>query len=198
MNGLINLMIEWFMRDTYGDTAWAEVMRDLDLGFDGFEALLGYDAQITQHLLDAVAGHLGKAVDEVMEDIGTYLVSHPNTEGVRRLLRFGGVDFVDFLQSLDDLPGRARLALDDLRLPAMELAERGPGLYALRVGRDGDMPVRLGHVVLGLLRGMADDYGALALCEHHGQDGGHEVIGICLAERDFARGRSFELGMRRA
>ena len=198
MNGLINLMMERFVRDTYGTDQWAGVMQDLDLGFEGFEALLDYDARITRRLLDTVALHLGKPAEEVLEDIGTYLVSHPNTERVRRLLRFGGVDFVDFLHSLDDLPDRARLALDELHLPALELSERGPGLYELSVGRDGDVPVRLGHVVLGLLRAMADDYGALALLEHRGRRAGHEVIGICLAERDFARGRTFELGMRRA
>jgi hypothetical protein len=111
MHGLINRAVECFVRDAYGDDRWAEVARAAALDFDGFEAMLSYDGAITRQVLDGITKSLGKPHDDVLEDIGTYLVSHPNTEVLRRLLRFGGVDFVDFLHSLDELPERARLAV---------------------------------------------------------------------------------------
>jgi hypothetical protein len=50
--------------------------------------------------------------------------------------------------------------------------------------------------MVGLLRAMADDYGALVMLERAGGSGDREVIGITLIETAFAEGRSFELGAR--
>ena len=56
---------------------------------------------------------LGRPVAGMMEDLGTYLIMNPSFPAVRRLLRFSGVTFLDFLHSLDDLPDRVRLAVPD-------------------------------------------------------------------------------------
>ena len=72
-------------------------------------------------MLDAAARYLDKPRLVALEDIGTYLASHLNVEALRRLLRFGGAHFVDFLYSLDDLHDLARLAVDDLELPTVTL-----------------------------------------------------------------------------
>ncbi|MDZ7908979.1 MAG: heme NO-binding domain-containing protein [Gemmobacter sp.] len=117
MHGLINRSIQCFLRDTYGAPVWATIVREAGLGFDSFETMLTYDAALTDAVLEAAARVLGKPRDYVLEDLGTYLVTHENTQAVRRLLRFGGVSFADFLHSLEDLPGRARLALPDIELP---------------------------------------------------------------------------------
>jgi hypothetical protein len=53
-----------------------------------------------------------------------------------------------------------------------------------------------GHVMLGLLRAMADDYGALVLLDHQGMTEGAEVISIHILEQSFAEGRRFELAAR--
>jgi len=109
------------------------------------------------------------------------------------LLRFGGVSFVEFLHSLDDLPARARMAVDDLRLPELELFEHAQNTFELTCRHDRK---GFGHVVMGMLRTMADDYGALVFLEHQGMYQGAEVIDITLIESAFAEGRSFELGVR--
>lgn len=195
MHGLINRAVERFVRDTYGRDVWIGTIQRLDLGYTEFEAMLAYDPEITEQVLAEVGARLARGRDDLLEDIGTYLVSHPATEPLRRLLRFGGVDFVDFLHSLDDLPERARLAVADLGLPALELQDRGDGHYQLHVGLPKGHDLRLGPVVVGLLRAMADDYGALALVGHQGDVAGHEVIEIRLLEEGFAHGRAFVLGV---
>jgi hypothetical protein len=194
MYGLVNRAIERFVRDTYGRDVWIETVRRLDLGFTEFESMMTYDPEITEQVLAAVGARLDRGRDDLLEDIGIYLVSNPATEALRRLMRFSGVDYVDFLHSLDDLPERARLAVADLDLPALELRDQGVGVYRLHVGLPERHGLRLGPVVMGLLRAMADDYGALALVEHQGTDGGYEIIEVRLLDEGFASGRAFVMG----
>ncbi len=190
MHGLINRSIQCFLRDTYGEAAWREVARRADIGLDNFEAMLIYDIAVTDRVIDAAAALLERPRDGVLDDFGTYLVSHPNLERLRRLLRFGGVSFVDFLHSLDDLPDRARLALPDLDLPLLEL--QGSSSDCFRLACRSPL-AGAGHVIVGLLRAMADDYGALVLLEHEGSRGGAEIVAIHLLETRFAAGRRFDL-----
>lgn len=190
MHGLINRSLQCFLRDSYGGSVWAAVARDAALGFDSFEAMLTYDPALTDAVILAATQHLNRPRDALLEDLGTYLVSHPNVEALRRLLRFGGVTFVDFLHSLEDLPGRGRLAVPDLNLPHFALVEDGEDHFSLACRG----PVQGGgHVMMGLLRSMADDYGTLVMLDHQGMQGDAEMIGIHILDQSFAAGRRFDL-----
>ncbi|KMK68095.1 heme NO-binding domain-containing protein [Puniceibacterium sp. IMCC21224] len=191
MHGLINRTLQFFLQDTYGLECWHDIAAAADLSVPEFEAMLQYDASVTDAVLDAATRRLGKPRDDLLEDVGTYLVSHPHTESLRRLMRFGGVNFCDFLHSLEDLPDRTRLAVPDLDLPTLELDEFEQNCFALRcIGPiDG-----FGHVLVGVLRAMADDYGALVLLEHEGRTEMQESISITLIETDYSEGREFDLG----
>lgn len=190
MHVLMNRSIECFIRDTYGATAWRDIAAAAGLEFDRFEALMTYDDALIYKVIDAAAAQLSKPGEELLEDLGPYLVSHPNLEGIRRLLRFGGENFVEFLYSLDDLPDRARLAVSDLTLPVLDLRDHSPGTLTLRCA--GDYP-GFGYVMVGVLRAMADDYGDLAVLEHLGRNGDEEMISIQLMETSFTQGRAFDL-----
>ena len=194
MHGLVNRAVERFTRDTYGREMWHGITQRLDLGVTEFEAMLSYDDDITHEVLGELALTLNKPVPAVLEDIGTYLVSHPNLEALRRLLRFGGMDFVEFLHSLDDLPGRVRLAVPDLVVPLLTLEEHARDHYSLMVGPLPGGRAGFGAVMMGLLRAMADDYGALVFLEHKGARVGYEIIEVRLVEQAFTRGRAFDLG----
>jgi len=192
MHGLINRAIERFVRDTYGRDVWGCVMRRAALDYTEFESMLTYEQHVTHDVLSAVAHVLERPLQDILEDIGTYLVSSPNVEALRRLLRFGGPTFTEFLHSLDDLPARARLAVPDLILPDLELREHGDGRFSALCR--GQAP-GFGHVIVGLLRALADDYGALAVLEHKGGSDGLEIIEIRLLAVEHASGRSFDLGI---
>ncbi len=190
MHGLINRSLQCFLRDTYGQPVWSAIARNAELGFDSFEAMLTYDPTLTDAVIDAAARYLKRPRDAILEDLGTYLVSHPKLEPLRRLLRFGGATFVDFLNSVEDLPGRGRLAVPDLNLPNLSLTDSGTDRFMLACRS----PLfGTGHVMLGLLRAMADDYGALVLLEYLGNHGGEDVISIHILDQSFAAGRHFEL-----
>lgn len=193
MHGLVNRGIQRFVIDTYGEGKWRAAMARAGFDFTDFEAMWHYDRSVTPRLLQSVSDVLDRPRDELLEDIGTYLVSHKNVEALRRLLRFGGVDFVDFLHSLDDLPDRARLAVSDLVLPRLELSEESADTYVLRCY---SQELGWGRLFMGVLRAMADDYGTLAVLTHLGTEGTCDVLQIKLLETEFAVGRGFELSAR--
>lgn len=190
MHGLINRSIQSFLKETYGADFWAETAVAANLGFESFEALMPYDDVLTSRVIDAASVKLGKPKNAILEDLGTYLASHPNLEPVRRLLRFGGETFVEFLHSLDDLPGRALMAVPQLALPSLDLREHSHGNFTLHC--DFGFPGH-GHVLVGILRVMADDYGSLAVLEHLGGGGRAEMISVKMLDSGFSRGRSFDL-----
>lgn len=199
MHPLINRSIFCFLRDTYGVGTWRRVALSVGLMPDAAEALMAAGGDEAERLVAAAAEDLGKPQAVLLEDMGTYLVSHPNAEAVRRLLRFSGETFEEFLHSLEDLPGRARLAVNDLVLPAMDVLEEGDSIYRVRVP-SADRGFQ--SVLTGVLRAMADDYGALVMLETEERaevaagEGEAELrssILVTLHDSMFAEGKHFEL-----
>ncbi len=190
MHGLANRAIQRFVSDVYGEVIWSEVASTAALGFETFEPLLTYDPTITESVINAAAFELGRPRADFLEDLGQYLVSHPNSEATRRLLRFGGATFTAFLGSLEDLPERARLALPDRRFPRITVHEVGAGNFILMVEAEIE---GIGNILLGAIRGMADDYGALATLGHRGRFRGAERLTVLVHDEGFSEGRQFEL-----
>ena len=191
MHGLINRAVQCFVQDSYGAQKWIEVTRIAGVDFIEFEAMLTYDDALTHQIIEGAATALNRSRADLMEDIGTYLVSHPNVEALRRLLRFGGLTFVDFLFSLDELHDRARLAVADLELPRIELYDHSAQSFTLRC--QTGIP-DFSHLLIGVLRAMADDYGALVVLQHGQATTEFETLSVTLIEADFAEGRQFQLG----
>jgi len=198
MHGLVNKSIQSFITDSFGGAAWDMVLRNSGVGrsieANSFEAMQIYDDKITYAVIEAAVDVLKRPRECLLEDLGTYLISNDKLEPLRRLLRFGGVSFTDFLYSLDDLQGRSSLAVPELALPELIVEEAGEGTFVLecRHGARG-----FGHVLVGILRALADDYGALAVLEYTGgQDGTEcEKIHIEVHDSAFHAGRHFDLAI---
>ncbi|MEZ5885341.1 MAG: heme NO-binding domain-containing protein [Paracoccaceae bacterium] len=183
MHGLINRSLQSFLRDTYGPALWSRIADAAGVGAEGFEAMLTYEDGVTDRVIGAAAQALAKPREALLEDLGIYLVS---LEPLRRLLRFGGVDYVDFLQTVDELPERARLAVADIGLPDLTLDAPEPDQFTLHFdeGHPGFAPV-----FVGILRAMADDYGAFALVDLDGE----RQVKVELLQTAYASGRAFDL-----
>ncbi|RGP37041.1 heme NO-binding domain-containing protein [Pseudotabrizicola alkalilacus] len=192
MQGLFNRALENFLRQRHGPALWHRVVHRADLPFDSFEPLLRYDPALTDALISAACAELCQTRETMLEDMGTALVSHHDRDGLRRLLRFGGICFRDFLHSLEELPERARMALPDLHLPEMLLEDRAGGHFTLRA--KPPFP-GAGFVLIGLLRAMADDYGVLVLLDMAAPVGGFDVISILVLDESHAEGRRFDLAI---
>lgn len=187
MHGLINRSIQCFLRDTYGEALWRDVLGRAHLPPEGFEAMLHYPDPLTDAMIDAAAARLGKPRAALLEDLGAYLVTR---EPLRRLMRFGGTDYGEFLLSLEELQGRGLMALPDLDLPEIRLTAATAGRFVLEVRAK---VAGWGPVLAGLLRAMADDYGALAIIELQQDAGGHAQLQVSLHETQFYQGRQFDL-----
>ncbi len=163
MHGMINRGVQCYVRDIFGPEIWEETCSRAELPFFNFETMLRYDDDITETVLNTLAQVLARPRHELLEDFGTYVVSEERLAAVRKLLRFGGDTFEEFLHSLEDVHDRAKLALPDLDVPHLRLESHSKAQHTLhyRFSKLG-----YGSVFLGLLRGMADDYGALVVIDH--------------------------------
>lgn len=136
-------------------------------------------------MLHDAAARLDKPADELIEDLGAWLVRQ---DEIWRLLRFCGSDFLDFLLRLDELPERIRLITDDVNVPEIALARGADGRLWVTVSDDAPVWTAL---LTGLLRAMADDYGTLCVITR--DDGG---ICIDVSDSAFAEARTFRLSPR--
>lgn len=201
IHGLICKAFETFVRAVHGPAAWAAIRRDAELPADGFEAMDRYAATMVLEAFGVAGRVLDRRIPDLLESMGTWLITDPALDGVRRLFRFSGATFEDALFALDELDARARLAVPDLVLPTFRLTERGQGHHGIeaRWAWPG-----AGAVTTGLLRALADDYGTLALIEHRGwtRDAGDgdgsaawiDTLDVRLVDARHQAPRAFALG----
>lgn len=189
MLGLVHRALRSFLRDMHSDSLWQQVARDCGLGPEPFEALLPYDDALSYAILSAASTRLQRPEAAILEDFGQWLVTAQTGLPLRRLLRFGGRSFTDFLWSLEELPDRARLALPLVRLPEVRLSETEGGTFRLTCAP----PFAFTPILKGVIDVMADDFGALILSETCPDPSGGGEIRLRLHLADFARGQRFDL-----
>ncbi|QXT40963.1 heme NO-binding domain-containing protein [Gymnodinialimonas ceratoperidinii] len=187
---MINRALQGFVIETYGKDVWDEVRSVADLRFDEFEAMLRYEDALTLSCFNAVTQVMSLPEISVLEDLGIYLITHPPLDPLRRLLRFGGASFTEFILSLDELAERGRMAIPDIELPEFSVRQIGPDEF--EVTAHWSMP-GIGGILLGALRAMADDYGALAILNLEPFDGRAERLTITIHDTHHAAGRQFLL-----
>ncbi|WP_372803460.1 heme NO-binding domain-containing protein [Paracoccus seriniphilus] len=184
MQQLVVRAVEEFLRQTYGDDLWLRVAGNP--GDDDRLALMGgaftSRGVSVRDLVTSAAAELGKTAQELLEDGGAWLASR---EAIRRLLRFSGHDFRDFILSLEELPGRAHFVVPDLGVPEINVSVCEQGVFWLTLPEDSlGWPSILG----GIIRAMADDYGALGVVNVEGN-----VVTVGIPDDDFSAGREFSL-----
>lgn len=182
MHRLVNRSIEVFLRDTYGDSLWNQVA-DVS-GMDKGETPAGrpYTETRTCALVRAGASVLDKPAAELLEDLGAWLA---RVEPIRRLLRFSGRDFREFLLNLGELPDHAHMVIPDLYMPQIEVASQGADGVLLHLPGDAEQWT---STFAGVIRAMADDYGALGLIEVEGC-----AVRVRILDGSFTEGRDFHL-----
>ncbi|MEJ6394358.1 heme NO-binding domain-containing protein [Gymnodinialimonas sp. 2305UL16-5] len=195
MHGLINRAFQGFVTSTFGEDLWDEVRDQADLPIDDFESMTYYDDALTVAVFNTTTQLLHRPSASLLEDMGTFLVTHPPLDPLRRLLRFGGSTFPEFIWSLEELRDRGRLVMPDLDIPKIAVAQLDKRTF--RLSAQWQLP-GISAILLGGLRAMADDYGTLAILSLDGReeaDGiGTEFLKVELLDVQHAEGRSFQLG----
>lgn len=182
MHGLINRSIESFVRSCYGNLRWREVAADVGLTDEGFQSFRHYSDDITSALIASVSERLGKPREELLEDLGAWLARH---EAVRRLLRFSGSDYSDFVISLEELPGRAQMVIPDLEVPTIRVQVCGAQQFRIHITEGNEFWQAL---TAGILRAMSDDYGALTLIVDE-----ENSIFVDVSDASFGEARYFDI-----
>lgn len=190
MHGMINRALQGFITETYGKGVWAEVRTIADLRIDEFEAMLHYDDALTVSCIQALSHTMLQDEAAILEDLGTFLITHPPLDPLRRLLRFGGASFTDFILSLDELADRGRMAIPDIELPEITVRQMDATQFELRAR--WRLP-GVGAILLGALRAMADDYGALAFLSLEASGEEFDRLLIEIHDSHHAEGRQFVL-----
>lgn len=78
MDALLLRSLQSYVIDTFGAPSWQKVCSMAGLAVTTFEPMLRYDPGTADRIAQVVAGVLGRAVDTVWEDVGTYLVTNPD------------------------------------------------------------------------------------------------------------------------
>ncbi len=189
MHGFISKGVLCFVRDVHGPKMLDRVVQAVGVDLESPELYLTTDETVPTRAMTIVSNSLNRPLDDVLEDFGTYLICHENTSALRRLMRFSGHDFEDFLAALPDLAPRVRMAVPGLLLPAIDIDEFSSG-RTIRVhgGLDG-----FAQVIVGVIRAMADDYGALVQVD---LERGHDdlwLVQVIVFDTGFGAGREFSL-----
>lgn len=190
MLGVVNKAIEQFIQTTYGDRVWRNTMQLAQMVDHDIEPMLMYSDELTYQLLDGLIATTGKPRQDVLDDLGTFLVTPPHGRMVRRLLRFGGATFEEFLSSIADLNDRVALALPDLDLPSITIETRAADRVVVTVE---NRIHGFANVLQGLLRAMADDYGTLVFIDLGQSTDSATQLEVILIEQNFAKGAEFNL-----
>jgi len=163
VHGMINRGLQSYICDVHGVDIWEETCEQAKLPFYNFEYMLTYDDATTEALLSSFGALTHRKRDGILEDFGTYMVSGNALNAMRRLLKFGGNSYVEFLHSLNFVYDRAKMAVPDLDIPTMELVENNPNQFTLytQFRKRG-----FGPTLLGLLRTLANDYNTLVSITH--------------------------------
>lgn len=178
MHGLINRSFELFLRDCYGEDMWERVARQAKVDPRGFFLLQKSSDKVTDTLILEAATALRKEKGELIEDHGGWLTQR---EPIRRLLRFSGRDFSEFVVSLGEFPRRAQMVIPSLKVPRIAVAMPTEQSYEVTV--DGSVDI-WPMLLAGVLRGMADDYGALAVITVDGRD---LLVDVAMTEYNMMR-----------
>jgi len=194
MHALVFKGIRGFFMALHGTTVWAKIMQDAHISDDDIDLDRLTDVALGRGLLTTGAKAMGQDMPQMLEAFGLYLTAHPTTQALRRLMRFSGADFIEFLYALPDLPPRVALAVPDLHLPRIDVADM-PGGVEVAV-RD-DLP-GFEHILAGIIGGMADDYGALIHieqtdCQANDDRPEYSYWAVLVIDEFHSSGRSFSL-----
>ncbi len=122
MHGLLNRSVEEYLRTRYGNALWRCAAQAAGVDERGFQAIGDYPDSLIVLMADAAAERLGIARLDLFEDMGAWL---GQVEPLRRLLRFSGSDYVDFVLALDQLRARGHMIVPGLGIPQICVSRDG-------------------------------------------------------------------------
>lgn len=152
MYGMVNLAIQGFISERYGETVWQEVKARAAPSIEQFLTMEQYPDEMTQGIMMAASEISGDNIAELMDNVGEYFVGFARHSGYGELLQIIGTTLPETLSNLDNMHTRVGLSFPELRPPVFwctEVEEHSLVLHYQSV-REG-----LGSMIPGTVRGLA-------------------------------------------
>lgn len=156
MYGLVNEAIRDLVVKEHGEAAWARIAARAGAQTHSFVSMCPYDDGVTYKLVAAVSKELGAPANAVLEKFGEHWIGFTAERGYGNLLELCGRSFAEFLEQLDSIHARMKLAFPKLDPPIIVSTRLAPGLVRLDYSsrREGLAPM-----MVGLLRGLGRRFG---------------------------------------
>ena len=156
MYGMVNQGIQTFIVEKFGQDDWRDICSKADLSHDTFETMLTYPDDVTYRLVDVISKKYGMTSGEVLKVFGDYWVDYSASTRLGTVLRFGGRDVVQRLESLNEMHERIQSTMPHLRPPSFEFEEGDGGEHKLHYASERE---GLEDMVIGLVEGLGRDSG---------------------------------------
>jgi len=168
MLGLVNRSLVEFVGEFHGEAGVAQLHRELPELPSRFEALVDYPIHQTAGLISFVARLRDVEHSTILDDLGTYSVIRLWDARLRDCLLSCGKDFNDFLRNLPIVIGSISRIEPRIRVGDLQIEEKAASRFLVHVA---DQMGLLGDVLQGVLRTIADEFGALTLIERSSKKG---------------------------
>ncbi len=140
-----------------GDAAWDALSEKVGLEWNDFSAMESYPDSLTYELVGAAAEMLDTPAEDILKAFGRHWVLYTARSGYGEMMDTWGDNLVEFLDSLNSLHARLRLAMPQLQPPSFEVTDVDTREKTLTLKYFSDRPA-LAPMVVGLLEGLGERF----------------------------------------
>jgi len=150
MYGLVNKAIEDLVVSSAGEETWQKIKEHAALQELQFLDSYNYDDEVTYKLVASASEVLQQPAEDILHAFGKHWILYTGREGWASLFAASGDCMISFLQCLDDMHARVKVAMPEGRMPEFTLIEKDDTYhFEYRSGRDGLAPM-VGGIICGL------------------------------------------------
>lgn len=152
MYGMVNLAIQEFIAQRYGDEVWRQVKERAAPDISHFLTMEQYPDEVTSDMVNAAADLTGDEAKEILEAMGEYWIRFAQRSGYGDLLRVIGTTLPEALTNLDNMHARVGLVFPDLKPPTFWCTDVGEHSLILHYQSERE---GLDSMIAGTVRGLA-------------------------------------------
>ncbi|MBN1824655.1 MAG: heme NO-binding domain-containing protein [Candidatus Eisenbacteria bacterium] len=152
MKGIINQAIQEYVVHTRGDEAWWKIREETGIREVSFNPSRDYPDEWTARLLDHLSADSGRIKEDLLRDIGRFLVPHTLKRVYPTYIALAGNDVFSFLARVGLIHRKVVSCIPNAKPPSIEVLERGEDRMVVRYRSER----RLFALFQGLLEGVGD------------------------------------------
>jgi hypothetical protein len=163
MYGMVNKAVKDLVVSAFGQNKWDEIKTKAGLTSDDFSSMAPYSDDITYALVAAASEVLKIPASNVLQEFGKHWIKFTAKEGYGAMMDMFGSNYFEAISSINNLHQRIGLSMPHLSAPRFKIqtiSERELLIEYIST-RKG-----LGHMMIGLLYGLAEKHNEKVEIEH--------------------------------